>query len=89
MESHLLVNISLLPFSVLLPTVSPGNLLFIACLCVVANGCVCSSGTSAGNCIWLVSICTVGHIMFLSAVSISLLHEIPGLLNLVIFRLLG
>ncbi|XP_032486911.1 major facilitator superfamily domain-containing protein 1 isoform X1 [Phocoena sinus] len=33
--------------------VSPGTLLLIACLCIVANGGVCSSRTSAGNCIWL------------------------------------
>ena len=57
-------------FSILLSIVSPGTLLLIACLCIVANGGVCSSRTSAGNCIWLVSVCTMDHIMSLSAVSI-------------------
>lgn len=33
--------------------VSSGNLLVIACLCIMANSGICSSWTSTGNCIWL------------------------------------
>lgn len=68
-EQHLSPDV----YCVILPSclVSPGTLLLIACLCIVAHGGICSSRTPAGNCIWIVSIAFVLHAMHIALCCIN------------------
>lgn len=85
-ENHPLPDV----YSTILPSclVSPGSLLLIACLCVVANGGICSSRTPAGNCIWIVSIVFLLHVIPVAFCCISY-HNAPRVLIVVMLRVLG
>lgn len=75
---------------ILLPCcpVSPGALLLLARLCSVANGGIRSSGTPAGNCVWVVSTAfslPVTHAAFRCVGY----HDAPCVLTVVTLRVLG